>query len=1275
MKVAEFYRELGRKDPPGMRGIKARFAIIAFLLLIAVVATPLLNIEFILPPVLFVISMEFVTNLICIFWMATGRGARQRIYLAAVVDLFLVTVVIHYIGGIETTLSWVYAIVLLAYASLYGMRVGLFAAAVSSLLYSSLLLAEFSNVVPHINFDIVNSSYLHGDRFYLNIKLVSENVLFFITAAVAGLLSERLIQSKNDLEQRNADILKMQKTLEGHMGNLERTVAERTQELTDANEQLRREIAERMQAEEALKESEERYRMLVEEAKDIICTIDMKTGILTSVNSFAANTLGYRPEAVVNKLSFLEMVHPEDHQNVIGRLQELASERKRSPNFPLRLRKADGTYMNVEVNGAVTYDAQGNPETFVGIIRDVTERHRAEKALRESEERYRTLVDNSLTGTCLIQDGKYRFVNKRLVEMTGYSLAELEEASLDLLVHPDDVKLAQEAIAKRISREDLTGHYQFRAVTKTGEILWIETLGTPVDYQGRPAVLVNLIDITERRRAEQHLRASEERYRTLLDSIEVAFYETDLAGNLLFFNDTVSKFLGYTKDELAGMSYRQYTDEENADIIYRAFNAIYETRLAEKSFECTLTSKDGKKIPVEYSVSLVYDDSGEPIGFRGLARDIAERKRAEEHLRASEEKYRTLLDSIDTGFYETDLAGNFLFFNETIRKDLEYSKEELAGMNYRQYTDEENGNIIYRAFNTVYRTGRVDKSFECTIRSKSGREMPVEFSVSLIRNDSGEPVGFRGLTREITERKRAEEKLKSSEERLKILFEFAPDAYYLTDFEGRFVDGNRAAEKLFGYSKDEFTGKSFAELNLLPPDRFSKALMHVAENAEGKATGPDELTLTRKDGVEVAVEITTFPVTIEDQPLMLGIARDVTERKHLERQFFQAQKMESIGTLAGGIAHDFNNLLGGILGYASFMKSRIEADHPFYRYVETIERTAMRAGELTSQLLGFARGGKYETKSIDLNSIVEETLRLIDRTFDRLIEIETHLCPSLPAIEGDAGQIQQALMNLCVNARDAMAGGGTLIIETNVEALSEEYVRTHMGAKEGSYVSLSVTDTGTGMDRETLQRIFEPFFTTKEQGKGTGLGLSMVYGVVKNHGGHVRVYSEPGEGTTFKLYLPCSRMPEAQELSELQSPPEGNELILVVDDEESIRSVARETLEAHGYRVLLAEDGAKAIEIYTELDGEIGLVILDMIMPKMGGRETFLKLKELNPNVKALLSTGYSQNGKAQEILDSGVMGFVQKPYQVDALLSGVRKVLDARVTSKTSSSQEEHSH
>ncbi len=556
------------------------------------------------------------------------------------------------------------------------------------------------------------------------------------------------------------------------------------------------------------------------------------------------------------------------------------------------------------------------------------------------------------------------------------------------------------------------------------------------------------------------------------------------------------------------------------------------------------------------------------------------------------------------------------------------------------------------------------------------------------------------LAEEILVRERAEKALLESEQKFRSLVDSTSEWVWELDRAGAYVFTSGKVKDLLGYEPEEIIGRTPFEF--MPPVEAKRVGAEVSEIVSRRESllsaaggglpqdGPEprtskrirtsagrgeslvedatrrgfvkdyEVTLKTKDGKELIVLATVSEVRGAENELTgyRGIIRDVTEQKMLERQFIQAQKMESIGTLASGIAHDFDNILATIMSYASLIKTGILEDSEIFGQADAIERSVDRAARLTKQLLGFAREGEHEAEPVNLNAIADETLKIVGSTFEKSIEIETRYHKLLPTVEGDAGQLEQVLMNLCVNARDAMDGRGKLIVETGVEAPAEGFIRRHLEARPGLYATLSVSDTGVGIDRENLQKIFEPFFTTK--GEGTGLGLSMVYGIVKSHGGFVSVYSEPCVRTTLKVYLPASGKPEVEETAGAETPFGDNELILVVDDEEHQRSLAGEMLETFGYRVLTAEDGSKAVEIYGKHKDEIDLAILDMVMPKMGGRETFLKLKEMDPHVKALLSSGYSPDAKVQMILDAGVIGFVRKPFHLNELLSEVRSALNA---------------
>jgi two-component system, cell cycle sensor histidine kinase and response regulator CckA len=405
------------------------------------------------------------------------------------------------------------------------------------------------------------------------------------------------------------------------------------------------------------------------------------------------------------------------------------------------------------------------------------------------------------------------------------------------------------------------------------------------------------------------------------------------------------------------------------------------------------------------------------------------------------------------------------------------------------------------------------------------------------------------------------------------------------------------------------------------------------------------------------VEINAVSIVWEGRPATLNFIRDITEKKKLEAQFLQAQKMEAVGTLAGGIAHDFNNLLMGIQGNTSLMILEMDPGHRHYKMLKSMEEQVKSGADLTWQLLSFARGGKNEVKATDLNTIIKKSSSMFGRA-KKEITIVHKLQQDLWPVEADRGQIEQVLLNLYVNAWQAMPSGGSLFLETKNVVLDENYVRP-FNAKPGNYVKTSVTDTGVGMDEKTRKRIFEPFFTTKEMGRGTGLGLATVYGIITGHGGFINVYSQKGHGATFTIYLPASEKKVEKEKKPSSQLLKGTETILLVDDEEVVLNVSRMLLEAMGYKVFMARNGQEALEAYKVKKEEINLVIMDMIMPGMGGENTIDILKTMNPDVKVMLSSGYSLDGQATRIMERGCQGFIQKPFSARELSQKIREVLD----------------
>ena len=506
--------------------------------------------------------------------------------------------------------------------------------------------------------------------------------------------------------------------------------------------------------------------------------------------------------------------------------------------------------------------------------------------------------------------------------------------------------------------------------------------------------------------------------------------------------------------------------------------------------------------------------------------------------------------------------------------------------------------------------------------------------------------------------------LRASERKYRSLVESIPDIIFALDLDGSIAYIGPRWKKILGHDEAEVLGKYF--IDFIPPEEHS-FVIRVFKEVRNEKKNVENILLQfyRKDGQLRYFSSSAAPM-LDDQGRVagtMGIARDITERRKLEEQLLQAQKMESIGNLAGGIAHDFNNLLGGILGYASFAKKKMSPKDPLYHSLNSIERSATQAAELTKQLLGFARRGKYQVKPINCNALVQELARFLKRTMDKRINLKIELDPHLHLIEGDETQLQQSLINICLNARDAMPSGGILKIVTGNQTLSNNFGEKQREGKKGDYVKITLSDTGIGMTQELCSQIFEPFFTTKEPGRGTGLGLSMVYGIIQNHGGYIELKSEPGQGTSFELLLPALAELTIEETPPLPPGriiPKGSETILFVDDEEIIRQLGADILEDVGYKVLFASGGEEAIRIYQQKRKKIALVILDMVMPGLGGRETFLKLKEINSKIKVLLSSGYSTNEGVGEILKEGVGGFIQKPYRDEDLIGKVREVLDS---------------
>ncbi len=645
----------------------------------------------------------------------------------------------------------------------------------------------------------------------------------------------------------------------------------------------------------------------------------------------------------------------------------------------------------------------------------------------------------------------------------------------------------------------------------------------------------------------------------------------------------------------------------------------------------------------------------------------SERKRTEEALQRSETKFRELTELLPQVVFEIDLSGNVTFGNREAFNSFGYTQDDFdKGLNVSQMLIPEDCDRVKRDIQRML-NGEKSRGPEYTAKRKDGSTFPILVYSSPIIHEN-KPEGLRGIIIDLTEAKRAEEALRESEARFRDLYDHAPLGYHEYDVEGRITNVNRTDLEMLGYTAEEMIGQFMWKFNV--EEEIAREQI-LAKLAGALPPGRNlERTYRRKDG-------TTFPALIEDRLILdkkgqiKGIRctiQDITERERaeeektaLEEQLRQSQKMEAIGQLAGGIAHDFNNLLTVIKGYSQLSLLELNEGNPLRGNIEEIQKASGRAADLTRQLLAFSRRQVMEMKVVDLKTILQDLEKMLRRVIGEDIELIMELPDDLEKVKIDPGQMEQVIINLAVNAKDAMPNGGALIIGLANEELDERYARSHASVIPGRYVSLSVSDTGIGMNPEVRERLFEPFFTTKEKGKGTGLGLSTVYGIVKQSGGDIRVYSEPGQGTTFKIYLPRVDEPleELRQKTRGEELPGGNETVLLVEDDEEVRKVALQILQKLGYRVFEASRGEEASLICEGYAGPIHLMLTDVVMPGMDGRELAERMMAIRKKMRVLYMSGYADNAITHHgALNEGV-NFIQKPFTMEGLSRKVREVLD----------------
>ncbi|MBN1411171.1 MAG: PAS domain S-box protein [Spirochaetales bacterium] len=641
-------------------------------------------------------------------------------------------------------------------------------------------------------------------------------------------------------------------------------------------------------------------------------------------------------------------------------------------------------------------------------------------------------------------------------------------------------------------------------------------------------------------------------------------------------------------------------------------------------------------------------------------------KRRRQRIEKSEKRFRDLVESTSDWIWEIDPEGNYTYSSPQVKEILGYDPEEIIGKSFFDFMPEDETSQIRELFNSLVTARAPIRHLRTRNLDKNGREVILETSGMPIIDNLGNFTGYRGIDRDISEKDRIESRLKESERRYRL---------FISNFQGIAYERNLSSNTLTlfdgsvknisGYPRDRFlNGTIFWKDLVHEPDK------HLIKEAEEKLENSDdhiseiEYRIVHSDNtIRWIKDICTV---VEDTPtnsrLIQGVLFDITDNKLYHEKMRQSEKIEAIGLLAGGVAHDFNNQLTGIIGYGDLLKIELTDSPRLKNYADAIIRSASHAADLTDKLLAFARKGRYQSVGIDIHEIINQVIDLLKHTINRNIEIKRKLKALNPMIKGDPSRIQNAILNIALNSRDALPEGGTMEFATESVSLDKDYCdKSPFEISPGNHIKISISDNGLGMDLKIQSHIFEPFFTTKEQGKGTGMGLPAVYGTVKNHKGAIQVHSEKNIGTTFTIYLPC--LDQVQNIQSLSHPEDRKKnpyccKILIVDDEPEVLAITYAILESAGHEVIQASNGDEATAIYKREWRNIDLIILDMVMPVKGGKETFHELKKINPDVKVLLSSGYSLNEDTQQLLDRGASGFLQKPFRLADLEKKITEIL-----------------
>ena len=990
-------------------------------------------------------------------------------------------------------------------------------------------------------------------------------------------------------------------------------------------------------------------------------------GQISTWNRGAQRLFGYSAEEVLGQSS--EMFFEPEELNVRAAIRHRVLDLGQSIEGMERTwRRKDGGMVTTSSSYFPIRDASGI--TGIGsVARDIGERRFAEMALRASEARLQLAIRAARMGvwTWDLDSGRMEW-SPEAAAIYGRALPDMPATIAETLrlIHPDDALRTRTLTVENVASGEPA---EFRVRLPDGSHRWVLTTGMPATDGSRTVVGI-VRDVHERRIAEENLRQSEGRIREVLESLSTAIWVSDGQSALLV-NSELERITGYTRDQLLAdgvLASLIHPDDRQVMLDHYQRRLHGEERVSR--YEIRITRVDGETSYLAVSAS--------PISFGGVsaslisAFDVTERRRAEDELRESEARFRYLADSAPLFIWTADPDRQIDFFNASWRNFTGRPMEEDAGYGWTQVIHPEDLAVTVATYESNF-AARTAYSMRYRLRRFDGEYRWILEHGTPRYSGDGSFLGFIGACMDVHETVLAEEEIRASEERFRHLVETVPIGIWIWDGADVLMV-NSALERLLGFPRDTLTRRDFIGSRMNPDDRLL-IRARAARRMAGESLDPPhvELRMTNAEGDVLTFELHSTIVVLAGQRVWLNSVIDLTERRvaeaerrRLDQQMQQTQKLESLGILAGGIAHDFNNLLVAILGNAGLALLELPPESPARQTVLAIETAAQRAADLTRQMLAYSGKGKFVIEPLNLSRVVEEMAHLLEVSVSKRAVLKYHFAPNIPPIEADATQVRQVVMNLITNASDAIGDrSGVISISTGMQFADRAYLdESYLDADlpEGDYVYIEVADTGEGMDDETRARIFDPFFTTKFTGRG--LGLAAVLGIVRGHRAAIKLFSESGRGTTFKVLFPAAATaalpaPQASPPTSLALPGGQRRLVLVVDDDETVRTVTRRMLEQGGFSVILAADGSQAIETYRATPA-ISLVIMDMTMPRMDGEECFRELRHLDPTVRVLLTSGYNEQDATERFVGKGLAGFIQKPYRPADLVAKVEAALAA---------------